>query len=387
MKIVHLIMTGGYSEGWSYQDSVLVECHAKDNDVYVITTEYERQVDSMVKVNRYHYKTNAGVTVYRLKHAADFLQSKITKVFRVYRGIYKILNEIKPDIIFSHNCQYFGTSEIAKYMKKNPSCRLYVDNHADFSNINNNWISKNILHKLIWRYCAKKLEPFVTKFYGVLPARVDFLVNMYGIDKKKVEYLPLGVEDNKAEEARKPGKIAELRKRFNIERNDFLIVTGGKIDRFKMQTLYLMQAVKSLSIPNVKLLVYGSVLPEIKEEFDNLVDNDIVQYAGWISSDETYNYIASSQLVVYPGRHSVLWEQTVGQGVPMVCKYWEGTTHVDLGGNVKFLHKDSCDEIMKLLRKIICNKKIYLQMKLIAEKNGRNYFSYEQIAKKSISLV
>ena len=41
----------------------------------------------------------------------------------------------------------------------------------------------------------------------------------------------------------------------------------------------------------------------------------------------------------------MFWEQVAGMGIPMVCKYWEGTTHVDCGGNVKFLYRDSVEEI------------------------------------------
>lgn len=386
MKIVHLIMTGGYSEGWSYQDSVLIKEHSKKNDVYVITTQYERQKDKMIKVQEKEYTSPLGIRVFRLKHRFDFLPEKVKSVFRAYNEIYSILINIEPDIIFSHNLQFFGTYDIARYVKEHKNVKLFVDNHADYSNINPNWFSKNILHKIIWKHCAKVLVPYTEVFWGVLPARVDFLVNVYGVPVEKVKFLPIGMEREKAERAEYGEKIREIRTKYNIFEDEFLIVTGGKIDRFKKQTINLMRAVKDNCSKNVRLIVFGTVHEEIKQEFDSYVDNEKIIYVGWINSDETYDYIALADLVVYPGRHSVLWEQTVGQGKPMLCKWWEGTTHVDIGGNVLFLQSDSYEEIKNSLSYIIESKGVYHNMREAAQKEERKKFYYDVISDQSINL-
>ena len=52
----------------------------------------------------------------------------------------------------------------------------------------------------------------------------------------------------------------------------------------------------------------------------------------------------------------MFWEQVVAQGIPMVVKYWEGTTHIDLKGNVEFLYNDSEEGIEKVLKEIIFNE-------------------------------
>ena len=385
MKIVHLIMTGGYSENWSYQDSVLIKEHAKDNEVYVISTQYERIQDTMVKVDQTDYISDIGVHVFRLPHRFDFLPTKVKTTLRIYDGIYELLEHIKPDIIFSHNVQYFGTNDIARYIKKYKNVRLYVDNHADNSNINHSWVSERILHRIIWRHCTKVLVPYTRKFWGVLPARVDFLVNVYGTPTNKTFYLPLGSENEKVARAEEKKTEGKVRSKYGIRPEDFLIVTGGKIDKYKKQTITLMKVVSKLPEKRVKLIIYGSVLDEIKGEFDALLDGERIFYAGWISSDDTYDYIAAADLVVYPGRHSVLWEQTVGQGRPMICKYWEGTTHVDIGGNVKFLYSDSEEELDNVIREVI-NPITYNQMKIIANGEKKNMFNYKDIAKKSIEM-
>ena len=78
-------------------------------------------------------------------------------------------------------------------------------------------------------------------------------------------------------------------------------------------------------------------------------ENENIKYLGWIKSNLTYKYISIADLAIYPGRHSVLWEQTAGQGIPCVIKYWPGTTHIDVGGNCMFLYENSEIEMKNLI--------------------------------------
>ena len=270
---------------------------------------------------------------------------------------------------------------VIDYLKQNPEIVVYVDNHADFSNSATNWLSLHILHKMIWKSCAQRIEPYTKRFYGVLPARVDFLKKIYELPAEKIELLVMGADDESVESARKTEIKEKIRKQYGIAMDDFLIMTGGKIDIAKQQILLLMESVNKLQNPKVKLIVFGSVIPELKEKIEGLC-SEFNQYIGWINSDDTYDYYAAADLAVFPGRHSVFWEQVAGLGVPMLCKEWEGTTHVDMGGNVKFLKEDSFAEILKNLEEILKHE-TYSQMKNVAEQK-REHFLYSQIAMRSI---
>ena len=68
----------------------------------------------------------------------------------------------------------------------------------------------------------------------------------------------------------------------------------------------------------------------------------------------------------------------------MLVKDWEGTHHVDVGGNVDFLHDDSVDEIEKKLLDLINHPDKYEKMKHVAMEKGRTEFLYSEIAKRSI---
>ena len=273
---------------------------------------------------------------------------------------------------------------VVKYLKKHPEVKVYADNHCDYINSASNWISKNILHKIIWRNCAKKIEPYVTKFYGVLPARVDFLKNIYALPKEKVELLVMGADDEDVNEAKKPEIRKEIREKYGIKDDDFLIISGGKIDSNKPETLHLMRAISSLA-DNIKLMVFGSVIPSLKEEFDKLLENPNIIYIGWVHSTEVYKYFASAELGVFPGLHSVLWEQAIGVGIPCIFKKMKGVDHIDLDGNCILIENtNEEDSLIDCINKIYNDKELYANMKKVSEEKGMKEFSYRDIARRSI---
>ena len=384
MKILHLMLACFYIDNYSYQENYLPKYHKKQgHEVEIIASlfTFDENGNGTFLDKEGSYKNEHGIKVTRLAYAKKPFSVRL----RRYVGLKAEMDRIKPEVIFCHGVQFSDISIVRDYCKKNPSTKLYVDNHSDFSNSATNWLSKKIQHEVIWRHYAQMINPYVTKFYGVLPARVDFLVNEYKIPKEKVELLVMGADDESVLSAESPNIKAEIRKKYRIKEDDFLIVTGGKIDKWKTQTLLLMEAVKATKFKHVKLLIFGSITEELQPRVNELLDGERVQYIGWIQSKDSYNYFAAADLVVFPGRHSVFWEQVVAQGVPLVVKYWEGTTHIDLGGNIKFLYRDSVEEMISAINDIVDNSETYEKMKAVAVEKGMEMFSYSDIAKRCIS--
>ena len=384
MKLLHICLCSIVTDGLSYQDNLLPKYHRKLGlDTSIITNQYIYSDNGkIIKDNRKDYENEDGVHIYRLE-----IKNKKTfkSKFKRFKDLSYMLEQIHPDYIFIHGVQFLDIKIIVKYLRKNKDVKVYVDNHSDFSNSATNWLSKNILHKIIWKHYAHLIEPHVIKFYGVLPARVEFLENMYKLPKEKCELLVMGANDELVEKYSNIELRKKIRKDMKINDGDLVIVTGGKIDKFKLQTLLLMEAINNINNENIKLLIFGSIEEEIKPKFDKLYNEKMIQYLGWISEEESYKYFSIADLVVFPGRHSVYWEQVVAMGKPMICKYWEGTTHVDIGGNVKFLYNDSVQEIQDLLEDICNDNSIYYNMLKISNSEKKNDFLYSYIAKKSIN--
>lgn len=384
MKIVHLCLGCFFPDNYSYQENMLPKFHKQmgyEVEVIASLVTFDKDGKGTFLKKGSSYINEYGIPVTRLDYKKPV---SIYRKLKRYIGTYDSLKKAKPDILFIHGCQFMDMDQVVKYLKLNPNTKVYVDNHADFSNSATNFLSLNILHKLLWKHSAQIINPYTTKFFGVLPARVDFLKNIYKLPANKCELLVMGADDDKIKKLCTEKERERIRNKFNIKNDEFLIVTGGKIDMFKRQTIHLMNAVKNIENKKVKLIVFGSIVKELKEEVMSLSDGNKIQYIGWANDEESYKYFNAADLVVFPGRHSVYWEQVVAIGVPMICKYWEGTQHIDIGGNVLFLKDDSPTTLKNEIQNLLEKEEIYNKMKENAHKPEKNRFRYSDISRKCI---
>ena len=191
MKVVHICLCGPVTDGWNYQDNMLTKYHRKmGNEVTIITCKSIWGKNGVLeKDTRSNYINENDIKVIRLENR---IGRDVTSKFKVYKSLYKSIENEKPDILFIHGVAFLDVITIRKYLKKNNTVKVFVDNHSDFSNSATSWVSLNILHKVIWRHMAKIIEPYTEKFYGVMPARVDFLTEIYNTPKEKTELLVMG---------------------------------------------------------------------------------------------------------------------------------------------------------------------------------------------------
>ncbi|MBO4693998.1 MAG: glycosyl transferase family 1 [Clostridia bacterium] len=378
MRICHLCLHGPYNEGWSYQENLLAKYHALSGaDVFLIATPYVWDANEIKTTKDTKYKNKYGVNVIRCQQKKGLsLGGRLER----YPEVMSFLQEIKPDILFIHDVQCLDIITVVKYLKHYSNCTVYVDNHSDFFNSARNFLSKTLLHKLLWRNIARKINPYVKKFYGVLPARVDFLIDVYKLPEDKCELLVMGADDEEVDRVKSLNIREKKRKERGCGDNQICIVTGGKIDHNKPQIISLMKAVNELADEHIKLYVFGSVVPELKTGFLNQT-SAFVHYIGWVTPEKIYDEFAFADLIAFPGLHSVLWEQAVGMGKPCVFKRIPGFDHIDLGGNCMFFESDSVDEY----KRVICEAVGHIpEMKTVSEKLGIPAFSYKKIAEKSI---
>lgn len=379
MKILHLMLGCFYIDNYSYQENYLPKYHKmQGHDVEIVASLFTFDENGKGKwlPQASKYENEYGIPVTRLA----FQNKKGASRLRWYVGLQEELDRIKPDLIFIHGVQFMDIDIVVKYCKAHPEVKVYADNHSDFSNSATNWLSKNVLHKIIWRSCAQKINPYVTKFYGVLPARVEFLANVYGLPREKIELLVMGADDESVAAAAKPEVRKSIREKYGLAEDDCVIMTGGKIDKNKPQTLILMDAINALEEDNVKLLIFGAVIPELQEAFDSKL-SDRVKYIGWKKSDKIYNEFAAADIIAFPGLHSVLWEQAVGMGKPCIFRKIEGFTHIDLGGNCIYFEEETTQGYARVIQEAIQKKDA---LKQCAQTKGLEVFSYNKIADRSI---
>lgn len=382
-KVLHLCLASFYIDNYSYQENLLPKYHKKMGlDVEIIASMQTFDENGSLTVlpdNEHEYINENGIKVTRL----EYKPGNYSKFLRRYTNLNQKIKKSKPEIIFVHGSQFCDINIVNKYVEQHPSVRIFVDNHADYSNSARSFLSKYILHRILWKHCARLIEPRTSRFWGVLPARVDFLVENYGLPRDKCSLLVMGADDAEVERASSEEVRKSTRKRFGFRDDDFIVVTGGKIDKAKKQIFTLIKAIEDLP-SNVKLLVFGPIIQEYKDAFASKVDGVKVVYIPWASTSDSYDYFAAADLVVFPGRHSVYWEQAAGMGKPLVVKRWQGTEHVNVCGNVKFIDDDEFSTINNILTNLILGGSDSYRLLVQAAKHCQKEFLYSDIAIRSL---
>jgi 1,2-diacylglycerol 3-alpha-glucosyltransferase len=386
MKVLHLCLACFYIDNYGYQENMLPKYHLlQGHDVQVLASlvSFDKNGNPCLLDKESEYTSTDGYKVIRTDYKRPFYF--INKRFRRYNNVYKHIESFKPEIIFMHDSQFWDIFEVIRYLKKHSEVKVFVDGHTDLINSARSWFSREILHKIIWRYCTQAINPYTEKFWGVLPLRCDFFNEIYGIPIDKIDLLVMGVDDFSIPYTQRDEIRTSVRNDLGISKDDFVLITGGKIDKKKNIHL-LMRAIEKINSPSIKLIVFGNILTEIEDTILQLATNVNIKYIGWIPSELAYKYFFSADLAVFPGTHSVLWEYAVGCGLPAVVKRWQGMEHVNVDGNVIFLDEDSIEELIKVINTISGNSNLFSQMKHVAKTKGTDFFKYSEIAKRAIQV-
>lgn len=384
MKIVHIAPSAPYNEYWGYQDNLLPKYHKKlGHEVVLIATNLMHKDGKIAETECVNRELNDGVMLYRLQKKKYPIPT-LTSLFS-HLEVYDLLVRLKPDCIFHHGLVSTTIFDVVKYKKKiNPNCIVIQDNHLDY-NIGRKFDSfKDRIVRSVYRYINKRAIAYVDRVYGVTPWRKKYAEDYFQIPHEKTDVLIMGADDEKINFDNHDSIRQNIRGQYNISENDFLIVTGGKIDK-KKKINTLMKA--CIGEDKVKLLIFGNVLDDIKDEFDSLLENnDNIIYIGWIDSDKVYDYFFAADLVFFPGQHSVLWEQACASKVPCVFEEWEGMDHVNNGGNSDFVSPVNTETVKNKIRELKYTEK-YNRMKAIAESENTNVYLYSHIASKCLENI
>ena len=379
-KIVHLCLSNFYVDNYSYQENVLTKFHIKQGyDVTVIAKlfTYDKNGRGVFLPGPSVYKEETGCKVIRLAFKKP---TKWNKRFRHFVGFRETLFSEAPDIIFMHGASFGDTPIVKEYMKEHPNTKLFADSHTDYVNSATNFLSKHILHRIVWRHYIKVVEPYMSKYYGVTPQRCRFLKEIYGVNPDLVEFLPLGVDDDLIPSNRHIVR-KEIRNKLGLTDNDILIVTGGKIDERK-NTHILIDALERLDDKRIHLVICGVLIPPMLYLKERIDANKNIHYLGWCNAEQVMNNMIASDMACFPGTHSTLWEQAVGVGLPAIFKRWNEMEHVNVNENCVFVKGEDVEELKSSILQMLDDKQ-YHKIKSLAEEASKS-FLYSEIAKKAI---
>ena len=377
MNIVHIAPNSPYNEGWSYQENLLPKYQAKlgHNVTLIVSNTHSDRSDKRRDFMSF------GFRVIR-EQVKFFPVPRFGRALR-YMDVYDHLLALKPDLIFFHGLVSPAIRQAVAYKKRvDPACVIVQDSHADYNNSFDPSTFKGSVQKLLYSSLYRSVDRYITKVYGVTPWRRTYAQRVYGVPEAKTDVLIMGADDEELDFPHRSEIRARIRQQYGIGDDEFLVVTGGKIDEKKKIHL-LMDAVNRMT--GVKLIVFGIPTKDFADQFRSRLSEKVIA-AGWIPSSDAYDYFFAADLVCFPGGHSVLWEQACASKVPCVFRKWEGMDHVNNGGNAVFLDPVTTDEIEKTILRLMFTEE-YRKMNDVARSAATDIYLYSGIAEKSLECA
>ena len=381
MRIMHIMMTGNFTEGRGYQENLLTEYQQKHgHEVILVVPPRKRGEDGSIIITDEctEYMTN-GVLLIRV----DF-GKQVTRFLGYYSCVPKLLDKYAPDLVFVHGLCTLIPGQAIAYKKKHPSTKIVADSHQDEGNTYTTGIihgTRLKIYRILWKHWIKN----ICKVYGTTSWRTDFAHRYYGIPENKLDTLIMGVNtDAMPENADKVRE--EVRKELNIPPEAFVFVFGGKMRKYR-NIVEALEAFSEMKNDNTYFVVFGTIFEDVKNDVERLIsENDHIKYLGFIDGSITCRYLMAADFGMYPGLHSVLWEESIGCGLPCVFQKYAEKDHTDVCGNCIRLENPDKNKIRQVMEKVVNDKAYYDELKQNAKK-AAHAFSYHTIAEKSVECL
>lgn len=376
MRILHLMLSNFYIDGFGYQENVLPkQNHIDGHEVKIIaSTETFDTSGNLTYVVPSQYTTEYGVDIVRLPYSR-FLPHTVIKKVRAYPGVYQLMEEFKPDVVLHHGAQAYELLTLAQYKKHNPGVKIYLDSHADFHNSATVALSREILHKRFYGPIVRKTIPFFEKILCLSLEAMDFLNQMYGVPFNRMEFYPLGgtILDDEERTLRRNDKRQELA----IADQDVLMLHTGKMN-MKKRTVELLTVFSQTTNERFRLVLAGSLGDDIRDIVEPIIGADKrINFVGWQNVDALQDLLCATDLYLQPGSQSATMQNALSCACPvMLYPYKSHEPYLKDNG---FL-VESIDDMADVFSKIAMQPTILKDMSGASLRIARELLDYRKLA-------
>lgn len=387
MKIV--MLCDFYNEDLEYQENLLAKYYVKHgHEVIIITSTFESvfdyysdKHDNSKPMRTYHH---GGARIIKLPYRFN-----IANRLRAYTRIDPILEEFQPDLIYVHDIM-LNLPECIDYKKRHKNCRMILDYHADYSNSGKNWLSLKVLHGIARKWYLDQARPHLSKIFPIVPASATFLNDIYDVPHAEMELLPLGADIDLINDIRAEGSRTSLRERYGIGADQAVIFTGGKLAPAK-RTELLIDALGMLST-EVHLMVIGQA-SESDAAYEALIKakgskTPNVRFTGWLGKTDIYRHLLMSDLAVFPASQSILWQQAIACGLPLICgdSGHQSAAYLNTANNIIIIERDNITpgSLSKSIASVIDNPAKFAEMRRGANKVATEVLDWNILINKTL---
>lgn len=346
----------------------------KGHEVYVVTANLES----------FHYEYDEKEKVLRIPGIpTGIYNSRLTSIYPI-----QALNKIKSwnlDII--HSQTEFAIGSFARLFAKQyniPIVHTYHTMYEDYVH----YITKGYFNR-----SSKKIVEYMTKFYCdrtinelIVPTKkaYDLFKEKYNV-QRNIHIIPTGIEVERFYRKNvNEKKVNELKKQYNIKKNDFTLIFVGRIAEEK-NVPYLIDVMSDIikKKNNVKLLIIGDGPDKEKYEKYSIKRNTSknVIFTGKVAWDDIPVYYSLGNAFISASTtetQGLTIIEAMASSLPAICindESFSGTVVNDLNGYLFDDKKDCEDKILKLANDKKLVKYLSNGALMSADKHSSKYFA------------
>lgn len=370
------MLSSFYIDNYNYQENVLPRQNKLDGHDVLIIASTLTFIDNVHQgyLQPGSYINEDGIPVIRL-HFRKIVNNTISSKLRIYPKVYHHLEGFSPDVIFCHGIMMYELKTLINYKTNNPKVRLYFDSHGDFNNSASGFFSRNILHRVYYKWIIKRALPSIKKILCVSYESIIFLERMYKIPRNVLVLYPLGGEV--LDDDLRNSKRRNLRKTLKLSKTDILLIHCGKMEKRK-RTEDLIKAFYKVKGNNLRLILIGSMDEEIELSVKEYLDDDArIDYVGWKNINELVDYLCAGDLYVQPGSQSATMQNALCYGC--AAALYPHKSHKYLLGDRVF-YIDTVKDMIQLFEEISLNRNILEEKRKMSFEFAKATLDYKKLA-------
>lgn len=377
MRILHIGLASHFTDGMAYQDNMLIEQAVKDGHIVRYIADCARYESGiLVECDPGETVLECGARLTRVRFFSFGVRPLGERVRHV-KHFAEMIASFRPNVIFVHSFSSVTLLQIAKYVTLHKGTVLYVDSHVDRANATDNKIAFVALHRILYKYVARRTEKVITRIFYVASTCKSFLTEVYGLDSSNMSLLPLGgypKSDIEYDESRK-----RTREKLGISPGSIVVTHTGKIDQTKRMP-EILRAFRSAANSNSIMLLAGSVSKDIQCELEDFLHDDRVRFLGWLSGFDLENLLCASDVYVQIGTESATAQLALSCRCATVLQPTENYTEL-FGEMLLYANKE--DELEEVLKNLLTNERFLHDSKKKAFEVSKSILNIRLIAKKT----
>ena len=363
---------------------------AVENLIENVMKQNEKFADmEMTIFSIYDEKASQMIKKYKNSSAIFIKKNIIISIFDLiifFFAKYIIKKKNSPSYRFILQRLYFF-KKVSKFLKKNNYDKVLLENHPSqylslkLKNNYKKYAGKYYYHchnELPSTYGFKDIMVNTKKFISVSQYRANTVIKYLGISADKSIVVRNGIDESKFNCKMSKIEKERIRKKYNIGKNDKIIIYVGRIVDGK-GIMELLKALQKVNYKNYKLLLVGAALNDLKEKtnFELDVENEMKKLNGKVSStgfvkyDEISKIYKISDLAIFPSTMPDSAPLTVIEA--MTCGLPIITTS---SGGIPEYANNKCAVILNIDNKLIDNIAKSID-KILSDDNRRRRMSKE----------